>query len=469
MTDNIEKKLQELAKAIKTDDSFAADVIDRIESKSYKTSRKINLNRKNPLDSYKLNNARNGHKKRLALNKHCIRLFGPGSAWLGKFIMQSKITKIAAAAVIIIAAIIGIYQFGGSIDGASVAWADVVEQINNYTKYKCRQRVVREKGPEHPTMDVYHLNLSQRRQEVVNGDIHIIDMRGEDAITVELKTSEKKAIVKNLIGFGSRKDPHIIAMVKKFDKESTERLGTKEVNGKTLQGFRHSPNERSEFTVWVDPKTKLPVEIELKHLKSPFGQTIFMDEFEFDFNLDESAFSTEIPDGYEVTTINQDYRKIESNVITSEQLRDSIGHTVYAVKQLDWINKHVIIQTPNPLGLRSRSYLSVFKADNGNTILLMQGDYYTLEIMVWMQKQEIVLVTDSGRKLYTHPNGKIYAEEFLKAAAKTVPDYLDTEDISDERFTRMIEMPDGIVVALVSNKKLDDEKLQELVEALTEI
>ena len=41
---------------------------------------------------------------------------------IGRIIMKSKITKYATAAVIVIAAMIGINYFGGSIDGASVAW-----------------------------------------------------------------------------------------------------------------------------------------------------------------------------------------------------------------------------------------------------------------------------------------------------------------------------------------------------------
>ena len=106
--------------------------------------------------------------------------------------MKSKITKLTAAAVIVVAAIMVIHYLGGST--TSVAWSQVVEQIKNHTKYKCRQRVVREKGPQFPTMQVYHLNLSQRRQEVEDGSIHIIDMRGEDAITVELYPLQKKAI-----------------------------------------------------------------------------------------------------------------------------------------------------------------------------------------------------------------------------------------------------------------------------------
>ena len=43
--------------------------------------------------------------------------------------MKSKITKLATAAAIIITVLIGIYHSGGSIDMASVAWADVVTRI----------------------------------------------------------------------------------------------------------------------------------------------------------------------------------------------------------------------------------------------------------------------------------------------------------------------------------------------------
>ena len=46
-----------------------------------------------------------------------------------RIIMQSRMTKFTAAAVIIIAVLTGIYQITGSIDGASVAWADVVKRI----------------------------------------------------------------------------------------------------------------------------------------------------------------------------------------------------------------------------------------------------------------------------------------------------------------------------------------------------
>jgi hypothetical protein len=48
-----------------------------------------------------------------------------------RFIMKDRITKLAVAAAVIVAVSIGINYLGGSIDGASVAWADVVEQFNS--------------------------------------------------------------------------------------------------------------------------------------------------------------------------------------------------------------------------------------------------------------------------------------------------------------------------------------------------
>ena len=46
-------------------------------------------------------------------------------------LMNSRFIKLAAAAVIIIAVLIGISQFGGFFDGSSVAWADISRRLND--------------------------------------------------------------------------------------------------------------------------------------------------------------------------------------------------------------------------------------------------------------------------------------------------------------------------------------------------
>jgi len=405
-----------------------------------------------------------------ALDESEKRKSAPSQPNIWRIIMKSKITKLAAAAVIIIAVLIGVNQFTGSIDGSSVAWAEVVEQINRHTKYKCRQRVVREQGPQIPVKDVYHMNLSLRRQEAENGDIQIIDMRGTDTITVQLYPDQMKAIVTKGIGAGPRKDPHIIEMVKRFEQESTERLGTKKVNGKILQGFRHVPNEYNDWTVWVDPETKLPVEIEIKHTQG--GQTyrtILMDEFEFDFDLDASAFSTKVPDGYEVETIILDYRPVEPKEVTAEDIRSGLNHTAYTVEKLPWMEEVITIETVDPLGTRAIVYITGIQSNDGNMIIIVQGNYYDGKRMVWIPKQELVLESSSGIKLYTHPNGSIYAQYFLESFAEANSEFFDIGNLSEERFTRMIVMPDGTILSLSANKQMSNEKLQELVESLIEI
>ncbi len=347
----------------------------------------------------------------------------------------------------------------------------VFEQINGYTKYKYRQRVVREKGPQVPTMQVYHLNLSQRRQEVEDGSIHIIDMRGEDAITVELYPEQNKATVTKILGLGPIKDSHIVEKVKRFEQESTETLGTKNQDEKVLYGFRHKPNEYSDYIVWVDSETELPVEIEIEHTQ--VGQTLFMNEFEFDIELDPSAFSTDIPDdGYEVKTIIQDRRPVEIKEIIAEDIQRELNHTAYTVENLPWVEKLIIMQVASPLMGTGKVYVTGIVSDEGNNIIIDQSNTkrdYKEAIMGWMLKEQLVLETPSGAKLYTHPNGSEYARLFMESFAEANPEFFYIENLSEERFTRMIVMPDGTIMGLCANKQMSDKKLQELVESLIEI
>jgi len=67
--------------------------------------------------------------KTLAQPKQDISLWGT--------IMKSSITKLAAAAMIIIAVMLGIHYFCGSIDGVTVAWATITKRIGqiNYAHF----------------------------------------------------------------------------------------------------------------------------------------------------------------------------------------------------------------------------------------------------------------------------------------------------------------------------------------------
>jgi hypothetical protein len=109
------------------------------------------------------------------------------------------------------------------------------------------------------------------------------------------------------------------------------------------------------------------------------------------------------------------------------------------------------------------------QTNDGNTIVIVQGNYYDLATMVWIPSQQIVLTSPGGAELYTHPNGSAYAQCFLESLAEASPEFFNVENLSPERFTRMIVMPDSTVLGLAANRQMSDERLRELVESLTEV
>ncbi len=58
-----------------------------------------------------------------------------------RMIMKSKISKLTTAAVVIIAVLIGINQFGGSLDMAGVAWGEVVNKVEQIESFIFQQRI----------------------------------------------------------------------------------------------------------------------------------------------------------------------------------------------------------------------------------------------------------------------------------------------------------------------------------------
>jgi hypothetical protein len=117
-------------------------------------------------------------------------------------------------------------------------------------------------------------------------------------------------------------------------------------------------------------------------------------------------------------------------------------------------------------------YLIGVVTDDDNNIIIDQsnthGDYKEM-IMEWILSEQLVMEAPSGAKLYADPDGSEYARLNLESFAKANPDFFDIENLSEERFTRIIVMPDGTIMGLSVNKKMSNKKLQELVESLVEI
>ncbi len=216
-------------------------------------------------------------------------------------IMKSRITKLAAAAMIIIAVASAIHFLGSPIEG--VAWADVVRPI--LTARTVVFNVITVEGENVPITRVMNMGTQRFRSEMLSVDgktvqaIVICDFDTSRMLTLNPK--QKKAVLIDMKDMPEKPENvletmrNIITELQNDPNVSVEPLGEKEIDGRIAKGFRATgPDE--ELTVWADPQTALPIRMEQKWRQMQFVCT----DFQFDIEMDESLFSMEIPEGYSV-------------------------------------------------------------------------------------------------------------------------------------------------------------------------
>jgi len=224
----------------------------------------------------------------------------PGPArW--RCIMQLRITKLAIAAVILIAA--GVYFLGGSVGGTSVALADVLEQIHEFRPYRCRV-VVEEDGQEVRTYTLERLSLSQRREISPDGSIMVIDLSVPKELFLQPQSRQAH---EHWLDMEPRTDFDLLAHARAMQEGAVEDLGTDVIEGHDVQGF-HTGNKHNDLTLWADIDTMLPVRFRIIHVQR--GRKITLDQFEFDVPFDEALFSTTAPEGYTVKKTGKGYTDV---------------------------------------------------------------------------------------------------------------------------------------------------------------
>ncbi len=212
---------------------------------------------------------------------------------IGRIIMNSKWTKLAAAAVVVVAAVIGVHFIGGS----TVTFATVIRPILN-ANTAILDHVI---GAEDPNAPVIHDMVmgSRIRRTVSNmpNVISVIDL--QDGKILTLVEPKKEAIYTDLKGL---KVPNymdhlknVIGMLQDSPHFVVEELGVQQIDGRKLVGFT-AKHPRAEVTIWADAKTGLPVRMETKE-----GQLLAISKnLRFDEPMDEALFSMEVPAGYKL-------------------------------------------------------------------------------------------------------------------------------------------------------------------------
>jgi len=210
-------------------------------------------------------------------------------------IMKTRVAKLTAAAVIIMALSLGMLEIVGIPGTSSIVWADVVKPLLN-ARTVILDIIVGANGNDTVIHDeVMGSRIRRTVSNIVGPDI-IIDLDQQKVLTLD--HAEKTAVTIELAGLDGlenylQKLQDMVIRLQESPDFSVENQGLQEIDGIEYMVFAaHGDNQT--ITIWADPETALPIRIEQK---TPNMQ-ITCDNMEFDIELDEADFSMEIPDGY---------------------------------------------------------------------------------------------------------------------------------------------------------------------------
>jgi outer membrane lipoprotein-sorting protein len=244
--------------------------------------------------------------------------------------MKSKVSKIAAAAVIIMG-IAALHQFSRALNGTSIAWADVAERLEGVRSYKAQaRRTLTETGQEEPFFECDIL----RYFSPAHGSVEESYEDGELVMQAYCSIAEKAVLVlfpENKMCWRFDFNEELLSLVEYVNPANTEgimklfgsdrctRLGSREIDGVTAEGFEVKDveifSQVPEFLLnpedinirlWVNEETLLPIRIEGegfvgKGLLTGYMEFTYrevMHNIEYDVEIDESVFDPNIPDDY---------------------------------------------------------------------------------------------------------------------------------------------------------------------------
>ncbi len=216
---------------------------------------------------------------------------------LRRTFMKSPLTKIAAAAVIIIAAGILLFPIG------DVTWAQVIEPILNAQTIICDLIIGADEN--NPVMhEIIVGSRIRRTMSNIPNMTMVIDLDSENMLVLD--SADKTASYVDIKGdLGDRTQSYvnflrdIITEIK--DNPDIENLGKQIIDGREAVGFTgRGPN--TEVTIWADAETALPIRIDLG-----IGQMFsVIKNIELDVQVDESLLSMDVPSGYTLKETQMD-------------------------------------------------------------------------------------------------------------------------------------------------------------------
>ncbi|MCU0914300.1 MAG: hypothetical protein MUC88_07050 [Planctomycetes bacterium] len=265
-----------------------------------------------------------------------------------RIVMKSKMVKLAAAAVLVVALLLGLHFLGSPL-GSGVTFAQVIQPILN-ANTAIFDIII---GVEDANVPVIHDMImgSRIRRTLANvpGDVSIIDL--VEGKILSLNDAKKEAIFYDLKGLPPIPNylenlKGLFTKLQEIPHFAVQDLGMQEVDGRKAVGFL-AKHPSVEITLWADAKTGLPIRIDQKEKQ----MTAIVKNMRFDVPMDEALFSMDVPAGYQRQQVQLDLfgsteadflagLRIRAEMFGDGQFPDSLAFEDY-MKQVPEIIKKV--------------------------------------------------------------------------------------------------------------------------------
>ena len=240
-------------------------------------------------------------------------------------IMKSKITKLAATAVIILVILGGVtfWPDGSSGSGKwwlgpTAAWSqEILNELNTIKGISCHEQIeiVLADGSKlnFNTSDMLYISKDSYRRDIYDGDFlkeiqwYIPD--GNSTLSQSINFDTKSYFIQRGEGSFGNRDPiermrFYVGLLDKADSLLDEEI----IEGRTCVGFEISTNKYGSNPegwfdcIWFDVETKLPVRIE-QHGRPVTDQpdktcTIIQEQFDYNPEFPTDTFIPWIPEGF---------------------------------------------------------------------------------------------------------------------------------------------------------------------------
>jgi hypothetical protein len=231
-------------------------------------------------------------------------------------VMKNRITKLAITAVVIVAVVLGLFEFLGGNNPSGVVWAEVAQKVEASRGVIYRNRATRSGRPADSDYSIVYLSDTKSRHDSYKGEEIIRTTYCDfNAKTVAFIAHDTKKYMQDTMSEETLREQHSAwaspkRWITEFLSRDYRKLGQKTIDGVLCEGLETTDTTFGVATfevdsmlarVWVSVETGYPVMLEGEvtgggdekiHIKG------VLDQFQWDVELDPSFLEPNIPPDY---------------------------------------------------------------------------------------------------------------------------------------------------------------------------